>query len=351
MKEHVFYLYLRVAVGKPVRYFVILSLLILVCVGRAGAANPADSLSRKLKEREFRRLIEYGYDIEQYQQSALQLVDPVGDAYLIRQLDTIPVKLLGYIASGTLPQSDVQRQRDSSFRIGRTVPIDTEQLLRDCAQVMRRHFPSVCPYLGEEHRWSDEARNYLRYGFFHRMERHIAGWQREFPAPLFGRSKLFLCLACGWTSRFCVTGCEEALKDRLMAYPDRGVQPLDVFAESYVLNKGNIYLTFLTCENVLAGRPHRKGRELDPLQRKLAYIRHDSKELGDNYGAWYHLFGIALYAVMRTDIESNFVAGAESFGSFFLEGPDRQEYYFNRYGAVFGQEFRKMLDSGGWWLL
>ena len=138
--------------------------------------------------------------------------------------------------------------------------------------------------------------------------------------------------------------------ERIMEYPDRGVQIHHLFAESYVLNEGNLYLTFLTCENVLAGTPHRRERSSDQIQKKLSYIRIDSEELGDNYGAWYHFFGIALYGMMRPDLASLAVADIESLGSFFLEGPDRQEDLINHYGAIFGQRMRRLLDDGSWWL-
>ena len=133
-----------------------------------------------------------------------------------------------------------------------------------------------------------------------------------------------------------------------MAYPDGRVLPHDLFEESYILNKGNIYLTLLTCENVLAGDPHRKGRQNDPLQKKLAYIRHDSKEIGDNYGAWYHFFGIALYGMLRTNLTSRTVAEIESLGSFFYEGADKQETYINRHGALLGIKLKKIMKHETW---
>ena len=141
---------------------------------------------------------------------------------------------------------------------------------------------------------------------------------------------------------------EKALTQRIMTYPKRGVYPHDLFEESYILNEGNLYLTLLTCENVLAGDPHRKGRQNDPLQKKLAYIRHESKEMGDNYGAWYHLFGIALYGMLRANLTSRSVAEFESLGSYLYEGPDKQETYINRYGALLGIELKKMMKHETW---
>ncbi len=304
--------------------------------------------------------VESGYLSMPYQQDRLQLVDPEGDARLIRNLDTIPVKLYTYLFEEKLPQTDSLRERkradrerakqdgDIPFRIGKTMPIDIDRLLNRCGEIMRQHEPDIVPVAGEEHKWSPEARKYLRYGFWHRLQRHAEYKQQDFPMPLLMRSKLLLCLACGWTARYCVTGQEEALAEAVLRCPDRSVRIDWLFEESYLLNGGNIYLTLLTCENVLAGQPHRREREGDPLQKKLVYIRHDSKEMGDNYGAWYHFFGTALYGFVRPEFVSTFVADTESIGSLFYEGPDRQETFMNHYGALFGDRLRKMVKSGSW---
>jgi hypothetical protein len=91
-----------------------------------------------------------------------------------------------------------------------------------------------------------------------------------------------------------------------------------------------------------------EDREEDPIQKKLAYIRHDNLPMGDNYGAWYHFFGISMYALMRSGLTARAVAEIESFGSFFLEGADKQEDYINRYGAIFGRKLKKMIKSKSW---
>jgi len=322
--------------------------LLLCALAPAGQTRPQDR-RQSLRESEFFRIIEGSYESGMYRQDSLMLTDPVGDAYMLRKLDTVPVKLLRHLFVTPLPQLE-DRPEKQPYKTAGTVPIDNDRLLNKCAEIMRSHFPDIFPTLGEEHKWSPEASQYLAYGFWHRLGRHWAGKQKDFPAPTFGTSKLLVCLACGWTSRYCVTGREEALRERMLTYPDRGIEPHNLFEESYVLNRGNLYLTFLTCENVLTAMPFRPRRSDDPIQRRLAYIRHDSRELGDNYGAWYHFFGIALYSMMRPDNVGVFVADTESFGSFFYEGPDPQEDRINHYGAIFGSRFRKMLEDAAWWL-
>ena len=301
----------------------------------------------RLQHYDFYTWIEHHYLARHYQQDSLMLIDPKGDAFLIRKLDTIPANLLYILFNSKLPQvSDIEQLEP--YKIGKTVPFDVDRLTNKCRDIILQHYPTIVPTIGEEHDWSPDAKDYLLFGFWHRLGCHIIDKQQNFPSPFVVGSKLFLCLACGWTARYCVTGHEKALTERIMEYPERGVHPHDLFEESYVLNDGNLYLTLLTCENVLAGQPHRKGRQNDPMQKKLAYIRHDSKELGDNYGAWYHLFGIALYAMLRTNLTSRSIAEFESLGSYFYEGPDKQETYINRYGALLGIEFRKMMKHATW---
>ena len=202
--------------------------------------------------------------------------------------------------------------------------------------------------MGEEHKWSPEAQKYLYYGFWDRLKDFVTGEYKEFPAPLLLRSKFFLLLACGYTNRYMVTGKEGDLEKKLMSYPDGSVQIHDVFRESYLLNKGDIYLTLLTAENSLAKNPYKKNRDEDPLQKKLSYIRNDSKPLGDKYGGWYHFFGAALYGLLRAGFTSKSVVLTEALGSIFLEGPDRQETCINVAGADFGNKLKKMIKLEDW---
>lgn len=316
------------------------------------------SLTAPVNAGEFKQWVK-SKEATHYQQEGFKLEDPQGDAFLMRKLDQVPQRLLEALVKSSYPQAEIEKEKElkaleeskkdeAGYLIGRTVPLDVDRLVNKCREIMLNYYPGIVPTLGEEHRWSPEARRYLVYGFWHRLGRHIFGKQKEFPSPLFFRSKLFLLLACGWTSRYAVTGQEAALTERIMKYPDKKMQLHHMFMESYVLNRGNIYLTMLTAENVLAGDPYRVDRENDPVQKKLAYLRHDSVELGDNYGAWYHFFGISMYSIVRAGVVARAVAEIESLGSLFLEGKDKQEDYINRYGAIFGKKFKKMLKEGLW---
>ena len=295
------------------------------------------------------------FSVDHYQQDEPLKVDPKGDAILIRKLDQVPGKLAKALFKKSYPQAHAQEAKElqaieekKSFKIGKTIPIDINRFLVACRLIMQKYHPHITPKVGKEHKWSKEAKKHLYFGFWKRLSRRLRKKQKEVPCPLFFSSKLFVMLSCGWTSRYAITGKEAALKERIMLYPDRLMYPHHMFMESYVLNRGDLYSTLLTCENVLAGDPYRENRDDDPVQKKLVYIRHDSEEYGDNYGAWYHFFGIALYGLVRPGIVSRAVAEIESFGSLFLEGKDRQENFINRHGAIFGKKLRKLIKRGTW---
>ncbi|MBF0544953.1 MAG: hypothetical protein HQM08_10990 [Candidatus Riflebacteria bacterium] len=318
---------------------------------------------------------------EQYQQTQLLRIDAIADAYLIRKLDQMPWKLVEALLKGNYPQKEDERKKELNtleaqqeleansgkpdsavvtnlqtvvdtptkphYTIGRTHPINVERLCNKFREIMQS-FPNYTPVITMEHEWAPETRRYLFYGFWQRFAHFLTGQQKDMPMPLFFRSKLFLLLGCGWTSRYAFTGYEKYLVKYIMSCPDRSVQIHDVFRECYRLTLGDVYLTMLTAENVLAGNPYRSDRDKDPLQRKLAYIRNDSAPSGDNYGAWYHFYGIALYGLVRAPLIPSAVGEIESFGSLFLEGPDKQEDYINRLGAIFGTKLKMLIESGNW---
>ena len=177
-------------------------------------------------EEGFKFWLERSYESERYQQDRVMLVDPQGDAMLIRKLDTAFVKLSSAFFHQDLPQAVSDRERkagEADFKIGKTYSLDNERLLEQFADIIRRNYPAITPYLGKEHVWSREAKVYNLYGYWHRLGRRLAGRQQDFPIPVFMRSKLLMCLACGWTSRYCITGTEEALKERIMSYPDHSL--------------------------------------------------------------------------------------------------------------------------------
>ena len=66
------------------------------------------------------------------------LVDPIGDAHLLRQLDTIPIKVFSYLFNGTIPQSEATvRAATPRYKSGGTVPWDNDRLINKVSGIMR----------------------------------------------------------------------------------------------------------------------------------------------------------------------------------------------------------------------
>lgn len=294
---------------------------------------------------EFSTWYEHPFDGEHYQQTEFKKVDPKGDALLIRHLRDVPRRLWVDIQkehakrvtnpnrSSMISQAPSPKPSpEKKYVIGRVPPIKVDALLNKVRQMIQDFFP-ITPFISEEHEWSEEAKSY------------VGGGIDLFGAPFTDQSRLFYMLACGWTAKYAITGKETELEEILMKYPDRGVQIHDVFRESYVLHRGDLYLSLLTAENILAKNPYNKDRAKVPLQKKLAYIRNDSLPIGDNYGPWYHFYGIALYGLMRTAPVTAFVGRIEHLGSWGLGNRDKQKGLINDLGASFGSGLRKMIED------
>jgi hypothetical protein len=268
-----------------------------------------------------------------YQQTQYQPVDALGDACLVKRLSHIPGDITRVVlerAEDKIHEAAPRNHTEAapatpSFEIRQDLPMDVDALtarfVSDIAQ------SGIAPILGEEHEWSPEAKG-----------AHVNALG----------SKLFLMLADGQTSHYAVTGQEGTLKNWAMGQKDFSILPHDLLRESYRLNHGDLYQTFLTCENVLNPDWKNPDRAQDPLQQKLAYIRSDSAPLGDKYGAWYHLMGAALYGLMRPALIARSVAEIEAAGSYVMGGPDPQEDAMNRLGARFGSLLRKRVQENDW---
>lgn len=281
-----------------------------------------------------------------YRQAESKPIDVEGDAHLIRDLDRVPGEIVKSVFGRNVKKEEPAGEVKSDVIVGKQKPINMDALINKFRQIIQEN-PQITPTLGKEHQWSPQAKKFLKFGFIRRLFGFLGG-KNSFPVPLMGRSKLFLCLACGWTSRYMKTGTEDDLKSKLIGYKDKSINIHDVLKESYILNKGNLYETLLTAENVMGGEIYKKDRSQAPLQKKLKYIRNDSKPEGDNYGAWYHLMGAGLYSMMRPGWVAKSVVEIESFGSLFMEGKDPQEDHINRLGAEMGNKLKQMMNDGSW---
>jgi len=178
-------------------------------------------------------------------------------------------------------------------------------------------------------------------GTFHNWSKELKGRKRIKCAIITKAPKLLVMLALGVSYRFAKTGQEEKLAEIIGSYSPRNLYPHDVFRLSYRLNKGNIYLSLLTIENVLARHWTSKNREARRVTTRLAHITNDPS--GDNFGTWYHLYGVMLFGYTHGSAMAWSVGVIEGIGSGLMSGfsAETQENKINRIGAKVGGKLRR----------
>jgi hypothetical protein len=322
---------------------------------------------------EFSRMVREA-DTGSYRLEQPQLVDPRGDAALISRIDSVPPHMMTRLinqakrlknfllhprAPRVAPAPGSPRAAALAaglptpagrpdVRAGEPTPPLTaaklptaDELVAGLRDVIRE--TGIAPHMTAEHKWSPQAEQYRHYGFVRRLGGFVCR-KNSLPAPHFGASKLFLALVIGESSRYMPTGYEKALEERIAQYPDRGVQPADVLRESYLLNRGDLYGTLLTAENVLSRDRALSDRASRGIQHKLASLRSDLSEPGDNFGPWYHLFGMAVYSLVRSNWMANAVGRIEHAGSAVIKAADSNELHANMLGVRLGQALRAELE-------
>jgi hypothetical protein len=278
-------------------------------------------------------------------------VNPASDALLLNFVDKLPRSLAGmtwqaikrWVSRGDATPAPLRDQQASDFVVGRQKPIDSKAFSQTLSAHMAE-FPYQ-PHIGPEHVWSKEGLSYQGLGFWKRVGSAIQG-ERPLPFPTFARSKLLCALGLGATSVVLPTGREEGLRNWILQQKPGSVEVAQLFRESYKLNQGDLYGTLLCAENVLSEGlydPHRQDRE---VTSRLSYLRSDSAPQGDNFGGWYHLFGAALYSLMRPEWKSQVSMKVEDLGSLILEGKDPQEDHLNQLGMEMGLQLKKVAKEG-----
>ena len=124
-----------------------------------------------------------------------------------------------------------------------------------------------------------------------------------------------------------------------------------LFQQSYILNEGDVYLTLLTIENVLASNWRFPGRENMPLTKRLKPIVSGYNYDSDRYGTWYHLFGMILFGYIKSGTTANLVGRVEAQGSDVMAGfnvDKTQKQWMNKQGGFVGQNLKRMVLTGSW---
>lgn len=186
------------------------------------------------------------------------------------------------------------------------------------------------PSYGEPHTWSKEF-----------LDKHGKS------SPMLVSSKLLMALAVGETNRYMKTDKEEDLYKWMSSREDNSLEIDDVFRESYRINKGDVYKTLLTIENVLAHQWQNPKREKLSFVQKLKPITSGYEYDADKFGTWYHLFGIMLYGYVASGVRANLIGRIEALGSNVLSpGVNKnQKQWMNKQGGLIGADLAKVVKK------
>lgn len=159
--------------------------------------------------------------------------------------------------------------------------------------------------------------------------------------------KLLVALASGFSSQVLLTDTQDELIQWAVSQPRDSITMASLFRQSLRLNKGDVYLTMLTMENVLSAHWRIPGRDALPLTRRLQTIHNQWGGGGDKFGFWYHLTGTALYGYGYGDDKAGFAGFIETTGSHILSGFERepQENFANKLGGQLGDDLAKMVKD------
>ncbi|WP_413292952.1 hypothetical protein ACLSU7_16270 [Bdellovibrio sp. HCB185ZH] len=280
---------------------------------------------------------------ELYRQTSYKLIDPEGDRALIARANQVPKHILENLISKEGPQdknwlpdprewedplADLIPQPEPTEGIsiqGRESPLYLESFEKTLTQVIqeesRRGLP---PLFGIAHEWSAAYKN-----------KHMMSQG----------SKLLVALALGFTDRFMITGKEENLRQWILTENYESITLPELFRASYRINHGDVYLTLLTIENVLANNWRFIDRESLPITKRLRPISSGHNYKGDRYGTWYHFFGMILYGYVHGGTQAKVIGKIEALGSNMLS-PDlnqTQKQWFNILGGYVGAHLKKVI--------
>ena len=186
------------------------------------------------------------------------------------------------------------------------------------------------PKAGKVHTWSKQFTDKYKSNF----------------APFTLAPKLLIALAKGTTWQHMATGKELGLIDYMKTCPPHSIQFEQLFRAAYKLNDGDVYLSLMTIENVLAKNWRMPGREnLDVIQRLDDIANYGPT--GDKYGCWYHLAGMMLYGYTDGALKAQTVGNVETAGSHVLSHfeAEWQENWVNHLGGKIGGNLRELIDT------
>jgi hypothetical protein len=213
---------------------------------------------------------------------------------------------------------------------GKQAPINVKNLSLMMKQVIAEEFTTSAlePQIGMIHRWSPDVRKRLKKKY-----------------QVLGRlNKLLVVLSKGSSSRYLVTNKENQLTNYILSRPIKSINLEEMFRASYRINKGDLYLTFLTVENILSAfwlTPQREKRAITTRLKDITNYNYQT----DKFGAWYHLFGMFLYGHAYGATNAKIVSFIEAVSDKMMTGltNDSQENKINYVGGKIGSILGKYI--------
>lgn len=304
-----------------------------------------------------------------YQQFKYQLNDPKGDELLLWSThDLLFNEIPGYvkenfIGNGGATALELQKKKAEAYKKfpqyaplaetknilvedfvpfkpehapipleGKKAPINVKNMTLMMKQVIAEEFKTsgLEPQLGTIHKWSPDTHKKLKkkYQFLGRL------------------NKLLVVLSKGSSSRYLVTNKENQLVDYILSRPINSINLEEMFRASYRINQGDVYLTFLTVENVLSAFWITPQREIRAVTTRLRNITNYNYRT-DKFGAWYHLFGMLLYGHAYGAANAKIVSLIEAVSDKMMTGlsNDSQENKINYIGGKIGSRLGKYITK------
>lgn len=306
-----------------------------------------------------------------YRQSELRLQDEQGDVSLCKSILETGIKQIGDLLKFKIPEGghkdkmyaqavlkypefkipeDIKNPYDfEGYELTKSIDMLRSQSIKACdvskplkidpiykkpflnmmMQVISEEASKIPPVSGEIHLWDKKSKG-----------------KTFLKCPLIPAApKILVMLATGVSFRFAFTGQEDALADLISHFPVRSLYPHEVFRMSYRLNKGNIYLSLLTIENLFSRHWTASHREAKRVTVRLANITNDPQN--DNFGSWYHLFGTMVFGYAHGSLLSWSAGVVEGIGSGVASGfkAEVQENKINLIGARLGGGLKRSLKN------
>ncbi len=190
------------------------------------------------------------------------------------------------------------------------------------------------PTVGEVHKWDPRTFRQQDGRFF----------------PVLRFSKLLVALARGETGRYMKAGIEDDLQDFLVSQPEQSVTHPELFRQAYRLARGNVYTAVLGIESLLSRHWRDPQRERIDFIRALEPYVNSFGRNADNFGTWYHFYGVLLLGYAEGGAWTRKIGEIEALGSHVLSpNVDKtQKRWVNRLGGDVGSRLMRSVKSGTW---